>query len=999
MGHGDRGDLQRHGWRTRRLRRRPQLAPIAADLSGVIPSRTVPMMLAIVAVALSIAGLWGSVAAYVLVAGTAGVLSIRIPEKHSRAIGVACFIFVIAHIARAVFGPASYDVALGFAYIFIAYAMFQTFRRSSGQRPQLSVALEVGAIGAAVLTVLLFNPYLQVPTANLATVALASTAALFALMSNLGRRAAPLSNRYLAAIVLAVWMEVIAQFFPEELFSALFTVPYYPLISGLLLAEADRTLAPTHVAARRPFGLPQVVLFAGTLLASVMVAALSGAMPVGWAVLGAMTTALIFTRISLLIRQRDWSFSQERELRQYGENLISLTSIEEINEATVGTLSRLSGDGGAVAIVEVDRAGRYAIGAEVGTAGAGRRRGKHVEVGVTDPVRAWFPDSGWVGTSVAVQVPDIDGAEATTRFFLCATADHLNPDVEGHLQAAASQYALAARAQELVAAFHEQTVAYAAEQARREAEEAWEALSIGSQEVALRVDDGTVTAVTPHAEEILGLQPMGRDRDDLQFLAPANLERTSFENPERPDQWLRLSVEVVADGTEVFTIRDITADVAAATTDPITGFAAQSTLEALDDDGQPVPGRALHLIDFTSIDRLREQHGKGLAEQALRILAARTTKTFRAREDHFWRGDRNRVLIASSALVSDEHLERRRQELASPFTIGDHEIETEVHIATIAVDPAHGVLGNLQRLQVALNHGLSSNNFVVRYSDDLYATVKRRWDLEQAFKRASADPGHSGFSVHYQPLVSALPTARPVAVEALARWTHPDFGPVSPGEFIPIAEDMGMVDAIDTFVLNQALQDIEVFRRLDPDFLVHVNLSPAKSLAEKFRATRNTLVLHGTDRATSLVVEVTESALGGNDDHDELIHAARKLRDIGVGIAVDDFGTGESNYHRIDALPFTEVKLAGTISSATDPVFLASIVNSFHGLDLEVVAENVEDLDQLTRLRDAGVDIIQGFYYHRPAEIDTIVAWIREQFAKAETPPLAAPYQSDTEMF
>lgn len=936
---------------------------------------------------LATAGLWGSVAAYALVAGTAGVLSLRLSERHSRAIGMACLVFLVAHILRAVYGPAAYEAVLGFGYIFIAYGTFRIFRRSSGQRIQLSVVLEVGAIGSALTTALLFNPYFDVPSANLVIVALATAAVLFILMSDLGRRTAPITNHYLAAIVVANWMEVLSQFFPEELFSALFTAPYYPLIAGLLLTEADRTLAPTHVAARRPFGLAQVALFAGTLLVPVAVAALGGAMPGAWASLATLTTALIFTRISLLIRQRDWSFEKERELRQYGERLISLTSVEEINDATIATLTRLCGNTARVAIAEIDGDRDAVVIAEKGDPGRRRRRGKHVELGAAGSIgQAWRSTEDWRGTSLAVPVPDIDGGEATSRYFLCRTAAYLSHDTQAHFQAAASQYALAVRAQELSAAFNKQAARYAAEQARREAQEAWQALSIGSQEAAVRVDRGIVTTVTPHAEEILGLQPLGRHRRELRFLSGHYLDRTSFENPERPGQWLRLNVEVVADGSEVFTIRDVTADVAEATTDPVTGLASLSTLEALDEDDRPIPGAALHLIDFSSIERLREQRGKAISDQALRVLARRAEQIFRGDEDSLWRGDRNRIIVASSEVITDDELERRCQQLAAPFTISDHEAEPVVNIATIEVEPENGVSGTLQRLQVALNHGLGSNANVVRYTDDLYAKVKRRWDLEQAFKRASADPGQSGFTVHYQPLVSALPTAQPVAVEALARWTHPDFGPVSPGEFIPIAEDMGMVDAIDTFVLNQALQDIETFRQLDPDFLVHVNLSPAKSLAEKFQSTRNMLMVHGTDRATSLVVEVTESALGGDDDHDKLVHAARKLRDLGVGIAVDDFGTGESNYHRIDALPFTEVKLAGTISSAADPVFLASLVNSFHGLDLEVVAENVEDREQLNRLRDAGVDIIQGFYYHRPAEISTIVPWIREQQARVDGP-------------
>lgn len=938
------------------------------------------------AIALALLGSWGSVAAYGLVAGTAGVLSLRMPERHSQAIGMACLVFVMAHIVRAIAGPAAYEMVLGVGYLFIAYATREIFRRSSGRRIDWSLVLEVGAIGTALTTAFLFNPYFDVPSAKLVIIALSTAGILFVLMSDLGRRTAPITRRYLAAIVVASCMEAFAHTFPEALFSALFTAPYYPLISGLLLPERDRTLAPTHVPARRRFGLPQVALFAGTLLVSIGVATLGGAMPPLWAALAVVTTILIFARFTVLIRQRDWSFTQERELRQYGERLISLTSIEEINDATVQTLRHLSGVEAHVAILEAAGDERWSVVAEARAVDRPRRAGKLVQYGAVEPaVAGWF--TGERGSEMVVPIPDISDDGVERRYFVCRTPTFLSPDTEDHFQAAATQYSLAVRAQDLATRMREQTVRYAAEEARREAQEAWEALSIGSHEVAVRVRAGTVTASTPHAEDILGLEPLGMDRDALPFLSCDGDDGERFENPQRPGQWLRVDAQVVADGSEVFTIRDVTAEVVVATTDAVTGLAAQSTLEALDaDDGGgrgAIPGAAVHLIDFGSIDRVREQHGRAIGDQALRALSERVQDAFRRNEDHFWRGDRNRILVATSGPLDNDELERRRRLIAEPFAVGGNDLEPVVTIATIDVDDEYSVAATLQRLQIALNHGVdhtAEGGGVVRFTAELYAKVERRWRLERDFKKTSSDPGQGGFTVHYQPLVSAEPSETPVAVEALARWAHPDLGPVSPGEFIPIAEDMGMIDAIDTFVLNRVLNDIEAFRRLDPDFLVHVNLSPAGSLTDKFRAVRNTVLVHGADKARSLVVEVTESAIGV-DDHDDLRRAAQKLRDLGVGIAVDDFGTGESNYDRIDSLPFTEVKLAGTISSATDPVFIGSIVNNFQRLDLLVVAENVEDLDQLTRLRDAGVDIIQGFYYSRPTELRAVLPWIEERLA------------------
>ncbi|MFT7598083.1 MAG: EAL domain-containing protein (putative c-di-GMP-specific phosphodiesterase class I), partial [Acidimicrobiales bacterium] len=387
-----------------------------------------------------------------------------------------------------------------------------------------------------------------------------------------------------------------------------------------------------------------------------------------------------------------------------------------------------------------------------------------------------------------------------------------------------------------------------------------------------------------------------------------------------------------------------------------------------------------------------ERSGRAERGQALRIIAERIADLFRRNEDAFWRGDGNRILVATSESLADGDLERRINMLGALIKTDAFEHEPTVTVAAVDLDPSLNTSAAvLQRLQIALSHGQENNLRITRFTEDLYTKVRRKWSLERSIKRSLEDPAHGGFTVHYQPLVSTRQGKPVVAVEALARWMHPDHGAISPGEFIPIAEDLGIIDAIDNFVFNQALGDIDLFRKVSPDLLVHVNMSPKGSLATKLDAIRTTVAVHGRGKARSLVVEVTESALG-QQPRQELLKATQRLRDTGIGLAVDDFGTGESNFDRVAELPFSEVKLARTFVDA-DHVMLAGLVHSFHSLGLTVVAENIEDADQLERMTEAHCDVIQGFYYSRPAEIDTVIEWIRDRMS-SDLDALHAPAPS-----
>jgi diguanylate cyclase (GGDEF)-like protein/PAS domain S-box-containing protein len=219
--------------------------------------------------------------------------------------------------------------------------------------------------------------------------------------------------------------------------------------------------------------------------------------------------------------------------------------------------------------------------------------------------------------------------------------------------------------------------------------------------------------------------------------------------------------------------------------------------------------------------------------------------------------------------------------------------------------------------------------------------------------------------VHYQPIVD-MHSRKPIALEALVRWNHPELGLVPPGDFIPLAEDTGLIVPLGWRVLDHAL------RRLKhrPDLAIAVNVS-ARQLSEADFVARLTELVKAVPRG-SLTLEITESLL--IDDPERIATTLGALDEVGVRIALDDFGTGYSSLSILSVLPIHQLKIDRSFVSGLGerPEFealVSGIINLGHGLELEVVAEGVETVQQALRLEQLDCDYAQGFLFGRP------VAW------------------------
>ncbi len=282
----------------------------------------------------------------------------------------------------------------------------------------------------------------------------------------------------------------------------------------------------------------------------------------------------------------------------------------------------------------------------------------------------------------------------------------------------------------------------------------------------------------------------------------------------------------------------------------------------------------------------------------------------------------------------------------------------------------------LQRADLAVRAARNGDDGVRRYAPAMGQVFLRRFQLVTQFRQA-LDAGQ--IEVHYQPKV-ALPHRKLVGAEALVRWSHPEYGRLSPDEFVPIVEATGLVDALTFFVLERALTKVREWMDRGLRMSAAVNLS-VRNLADESFPDRVAEALEQANVPPELLTfELTESSVMA--DPERSLPVLRRLRTMGVVLAVDDFGTGYSSLAYLRQLPVDEVKIdksfvLGMGTDLGDMAVVRSIVELGHSLDLVVVAEGVEDdaaRDQLVTMR---CDIAQGYLISRPLSEDRFEAWLQ----------------------
>ena len=378
----------------------------------------------------------------------------------------------------------------------------------------------------------------------------------------------------------------------------------------------------------------------------------------------------------------------------------------------------------------------------------------------------------------------------------------------------------------------------------------------------------------------------------------------------------------------------------------------------------------LDLDHFKSInDTLGHSVGDGLLQAVAKRLLAETRET-----DTVVRpgGDEFAIIQAAAGQPSEAKVlaERLVRTLNETFSVGDHQIAIGVSIGiATTMDGLTNADTLLKSAELALYRAKADGRNTYRFFEaEMDAKMQQRRLIEIDLRRAVIERQFENF---YQPLIE-VDTREISGFEALVRWRHPTLGMISPAEFIPVAEETGLIARIGTLVLQQACRDALTW----PDNIkVAVNLSPVQFRNRHLAAEIASALEQSGLPASRLELEITESIL--MQDSEVILTMLREIRALGVHISMDDFGTGYSSLSYLRRFPFDKIKIDQSfIRSLEESGDCIAIVRAVLGLGrslgMRVIAEGVETEKQLSILHDEGCEQVQGYLFSKPQPIGTV---------------------------
>lgn len=381
---------------------------------------------------------------------------------------------------------------------------------------------------------------------------------------------------------------------------------------------------------------------------------------------------------------------------------------------------------------------------------------------------------------------------------------------------------------------------------------------------------------------------------------------------------------------------------------------------------------AVLFVDLDHFKRINDSLGHAAGDQFLRAVAARLQTAIRTQDTIARMGGDEFIALLSDIQSPGQAIQiarRMLETLQSPVRYLEHELLVTCTIG-VSIYPDDGMTAAslLSRADTAMYRAKSDGrNAIQLYTESMNAQSLQQLSLENALHQAI---DNDQFELYFQPIVDTI-TGKIFSAEALLRWRHPELGIVPPNDFLPLAEELGLMVRLSDWVLESACRQLAYWNRNGyPELRISINMSDKHFYKANFLQQLQDSIQTSGCNPSRVTLELTERML--MDNHERTLDRLTSVRNMGLSLALDDFGTGWSSLSHLRNYPLNELKIdrdfVGNVQdrSSRDASIIASIIELSHKLHLRVVAEGIENKEQLHHLRQMGCDLLQGYYFSPP---------------------------------
>jgi diguanylate cyclase (GGDEF)-like protein len=404
--------------------------------------------------------------------------------------------------------------------------------------------------------------------------------------------------------------------------------------------------------------------------------------------------------------------------------------------------------------------------------------------------------------------------------------------------------------------------------------------------------------------------------------------------------------------------------------------------------------QGLFAVLFLDCDRFKlinHSFGHWVGDDLLKQVAATVQDCLRPTDIMArFGGDEFAVLLVNLEQTSDAVTiaQAIRQHFTNSFQVGEHQLFTSVSIGIVVGDQPYSNPNDVLRdADTAMYQAKANGLGYAIFDPGMHLDVRRSLQIETALRLAVE---RQEFQLYYQPIFS-LKTCQLIGCEALLRWLHPEHGMIAPDEFVPVAEDTGLMVSLGQWVMREACQQMQCWRRcslMPSEAMISINLSATQFLQPDLIVQINQILQESTLPSANLKLEITETVVIQNPQ--QVIEIIETLRDQGIRLSIDDFGMGYSSLSYLQQLPVSMLKIDRSFindihQSSQQYGITEAIINLAAHLDIQVIAEGIEQPDQLQCLKQLGCQFGQGYIFARPLNVSQFTQYLRKMPESTKT--------------